>query len=35
MIVINKIDLLAGAGEVDEVRTFVADNARSLLGVGS
>jgi small GTP-binding protein len=35
VIVINKIDILAGAGEVDEVRTFVADNARSLLGVGS
>ena len=35
VIVINKIDILVGAGEVDEVRTFVADNARSLLGVGS
>ena len=35
VIVINKIDILAGAGEVDEVRTFVADNARSLLGVSS
>ncbi len=34
VIVINKIDILGGPGEVDEVRTFVADNARSLLGVG-
>lgn len=32
VIVINKIDILAGAGEVDDVRRFVADNARSLLG---
>ncbi len=32
VIVINKIDILGGAGEVAEVRTFVADNARALLG---
>ena len=33
VIVINKIDILGSAGEVEEVRTFVADNARALLGV--
>jgi small GTP-binding protein len=32
VVVINKIDILGGPGEVDEIRTFVADNARSLLG---
>jgi small GTP-binding protein len=34
VIVINKIDILAGPGEVDEIRTFVANSARSLLGFG-
>jgi small GTP-binding protein len=33
VIVVNKIDILTGPGELDEVRTFVADNARRLLGV--
>ncbi|HJR61526.1 MAG TPA: dynamin family protein [Vicinamibacterales bacterium] len=32
VVVINKIDILGAAGEVDEIRTFVAENARSLLG---
>ena len=32
VIVINKVDILEGAGEIDAVRTFVADNARALLG---
>jgi small GTP-binding protein len=32
VLVINKIDILGGPGEVDEIRTFVADNARALLG---
>ena len=32
VIVINKIDILESAAEVDEVRAFVADNARTLLG---
>jgi small GTP-binding protein len=32
VIVINKIDILVGPGEVEEVRTFVAESARSLLG---
>ena len=31
VVVINKIDILE-AGEVDEIQTFVADNARTLLG---
>lgn len=31
VVVINKIDILQ-AGEIEEVRTFVADNARALLG---
>src|SRR5436190_16639718 len=33
VIVINKIDILGGARELDEVRAYVADNARRLLGV--
>ncbi|MEO8680312.1 MAG: dynamin family protein [Vicinamibacterales bacterium] len=33
VVVINKIDILAGEKEVGEVRTYVADNARLLLGV--
>ena len=32
VIVINKVDILEGPREVDAVRTFVADNARALLG---
>ena len=32
VVVINKIDILGGASDVDEVRRFVADNARALLG---
>ena len=32
VIVINKIDILAGEAEVGQVRAFVADSARSLLG---
>src|SRR5690606_32840345 len=32
VLVINKVDLLATPAEVAEVRTFVADNARALLG---
>src|SRR3954469_5392502 len=32
VIVINKVDILAGARELEEVRTYVADNARRLLG---
>jgi len=32
VLVINKIDLLTTPADVDEVRTFVADNARALLG---
>jgi small GTP-binding protein len=32
VIVINKIDILADDGQVEEVRSFVADNARTLLG---
>jgi small GTP-binding protein len=32
VIVINKIDILESASEVDAVRTFVSDNARVLLG---
>ena len=31
VVVINKIDIL-GPGEIEEIRTFVADNARALLG---
>jgi small GTP-binding protein len=34
VIVINKIDILASSGEVDEIRTFVADSSRALLGFG-
>ena len=33
VIVINKIDILAGARELEEVRSYVADNARRLLGL--
>ena len=33
VIVINKIDILEGAHQVDEVTRFVADNARALLGL--
>ena len=32
VLVLNKIDILGSAPEVEEVRTFVADSARSLLG---
>lgn len=32
VLVINKIDILASPADVEEVRTFVADNARTLLG---
>jgi small GTP-binding protein len=32
VLVVNKIDILAGPGDVDEIRTFVADHARTLLG---
>ena len=32
VVVVNKIDILAGPAEIDEIRTFVADSARSLLG---
>jgi small GTP-binding protein len=32
VIVINKVDILENEREVDAVRTFVADNARALLG---
>ena len=32
VIVINKIDILEGEPQVEEVRAFVADNARALLG---
>ena len=32
VIVINKIDILEGERQVEEVRAFVADNARALLG---
>jgi small GTP-binding protein len=33
VVVINKIDILAGEKELAEVRSYVADNARRLLGV--
>jgi small GTP-binding protein len=33
VVVINKIDILGGEAEVGQVRTFVADNARALLGI--
>ncbi len=33
VVVINKVDILETARDVDAVRTFVADNARALLGV--
>ena len=33
VVVINKIDILAGEKELSEVRAYVADNARRLLGV--
>ncbi len=33
VVVINKIDILAGEKEAGEVRAYVADNARRLLGV--
>ena len=33
VIVINKVDILAGDQELGEVRSYVADNARRLLGV--
>jgi small GTP-binding protein len=32
VVVINKIDILETSAQIDEVRTFVADNARALLG---
>jgi small GTP-binding protein len=32
VIVINKVDILANDAQVEEVRSFVADNARALLG---
>ena len=32
VVVINKIDILEGERQVEEVRSFVADNARTLLG---
>jgi small GTP-binding protein len=32
VVVINKVDILENAREVEAVRTFVADNARALLG---
>ncbi|MGH9370450.1 MAG: dynamin family protein [Vicinamibacterales bacterium] len=32
VVVINKVDILDGPGEVDAVRTFVGDSARALLG---
>jgi small GTP-binding protein len=32
VIVINKIDILDSGGQVEEIRAFVADNARTLLG---
>lgn len=32
VIVINKVDILDGPAAVDEIRTFVAENARALLG---
>ena len=32
-VVINKIDILGGAADVDEIRRFVAEHARVLLGV--
>jgi len=32
VLVINKIDILGGTPEVEEIRTFVADSAHSLLG---
>ena len=33
VVVINKVDILAGEKELAEVRSYVADNARRLLGV--
>ena len=33
VVVINKVDILSTAKELDEVRSYVADNARRLLGV--
>ena len=33
VVVINKIDILGGENEIEEVRSYVADNARRLLGV--
>jgi small GTP-binding protein len=33
VVVINKVDILSGPKELDEVRCYVADNARRLLGV--
>ena len=32
VVVVNKVDILGGASDVEEVRRFVADNARGLLG---
>ena len=32
VVVINKIDILDGEGQIEEIRTFVAENARTLLG---
>ena len=34
VLVINKIDILEGDRQVDEVRAFVSENARALLGFG-
>lgn len=33
--IVNKVDILAGDDEVQEVQRFVADNARAVLGVDS
>jgi small GTP-binding protein len=35
VVVVNKSDILEGAAQVGEIRSFVADNARSLLGAAS
>jgi small GTP-binding protein len=32
VVVVNKVDILGGPSDVEEVRRFVADNARALLG---
>lgn len=33
VIVLNKIDLLSDDGDLDQIRTFIGDNARKLLGI--